>query len=878
MPPGAFLQPNTHAPDQLWQDATAPEPTLSLEDAIPPGERAAFIDINARGAFGGQIRRRDRIDIMLTTELVPNDDTSEAGVDEAPSQPQTEFVSMTLLQNVTVFEAEASARQDGMWVLTLAVTSDEMRLLEASQAIGEFAILLRHRDDVEIAPIRRHLLHDLLDDLEVIHHAREVRQRKRPQTHNPPSRGPLSSRISADMRALSFPMDLSAPVARHLRPGAHIDVSAVFELSDVDRSAPKSRKGNLQDEFVSIALMQHVKVLETTVGEEKAEKVDVDAPGRLTSPVVVVEVTVDEAKLLALASRRGELKVGLRAGKDDRFTSLRNKSTRQVLEDLEIINRSRQVRMRRPSKRTSQIKIYRGDGSGSHASAKAKSRPSPRTGNRPSSGATKPLVIQRGGRPSGSQPAGNGEAGTREANRTAAIEAAARVHSTKDAPRSTFALDVDTSSYTHVRRHLNEDKLPAKELVRVEEFINYFDYENPWPTTKPFAVTVEGAPSPFRRSERHKLVRIGVQSKRAMPGSRKPVNLTFLVDTSGSMQGDDRLGLVKKALGEVTENLGPRDSIAIVGYSDRVDEILGRTSVTDKPAILEAIQKIRAYGTTNMEAGMARAYQLAHERSEAGAENRVIVLSDGAPNVGASTHEELLETVSAEREKGITLSTIGFGAGNYRDELMEQLADNGDGNSYYVDDAAETERLFGERLLSTLITVARDVKAQVEFDPDVVDSYRRIGYANRALSEQDWSDPSVDAGEIGAGHRITVLYEVKLVEEKVTESLGTVRVRYKLPQGRESFEIAASLAPESMHDNFGDASNDLRFAASVVGFAEVLGQAPLGQYLSLAQIRQTAKKAAGGDPARLEFAELVERAHKLRQAERAEAKRVGSNR
>jgi Ca-activated chloride channel family protein len=342
---------------------------------------------------------------------------------------------------------------------------------------------------------------------------------------------------------------------------------------------------------------------------------------------------------------------------------------------------------------------------------------------------------------------------------------------------STFSIDVDTASYSIARRKLQSGQLPPTASVRVEEFVNYFDYDYEPPAgdvqgdSAPFAVNMEGAPHPFQPS--HHLLRFGVQGALPHQVDRTPVHLTFLVDTSGSMSSHDKLGLAQRSLHELVENLSPTDTVALGTYAGSVREVLAPTPISrNRDRIHDAIDALSAGGGTGMSSGVELAYQMASEAMVQGHENRVIVLSDGDANIGRTSHEEILRTIKRYAEEGITLSTIGFGMGNYKDTMMEQLADQGDGNYAYIDSIDEARRVFGEDLEATLRVIARDVKIQVEFNPEAVIAYRLIGYENRDIADRDFRNDAVDAGEIGAGHTVTALYDVVLADGYRGEDLG----------------------------------------------------------------------------------------------------------
>ncbi|MEZ4460800.1 MAG: von Willebrand factor type A domain-containing protein [bacterium] len=352
---------------------------------------------------------------------------------------------------------------------------------------------------------------------------------------------------------------------------------------------------------------------------------------------------------------------------------------------------------------------------------------------------------------------------------------------------STFAIDVDTGSYTIARRKLNDGALPPSDSVRVEEFVNYFKYGYAAPSSSPVAVHLEAAPSPFSGDPNTKVLRVGVQAQRVEKAGRKPIHLTFLVDVSGSMSSPDKLGLAKRSLAYLVDNLREEDTVAIATYAGRVAEILRPTSAGSREKILAALETLQSGGSTAMDDGLALAYTLAEKQVSPGHVSRVIVLSDGDANVGRTGHDEILKRIESHVAKGVTLSTIGFGMGNYKDEMMEQLANKGNGNYYYIDDMKEAKRIFGEQLDGTLQVVAKDVKIQVEFDETLVSAYRLIGYENRDIADKDFRNDKVDAGEMGAGHTVTALYEVKLKSSEPA-SFATVRVRHKLPEADNASE------------------------------------------------------------------------------------------
>ncbi|MEZ4239997.1 MAG: von Willebrand factor type A domain-containing protein [Myxococcota bacterium] len=430
-------------------------------------------------------------------------------------------------------------------------------------------------------------------------------------------------------------------------------------------------------------------------------------------------------------------------------------------------------------------------------------------------------------------------------------------------PLSTFSIDVDTASYSLSRRKLREGYLPPASAVRVEEFVNYLPYEyRPAPDGAPFGVDFEGAPSPFGRDTQ--LVRVGVQGRRVAADQRVPVHLTFLVDTSGSMQSDDKIGLVKYALTELTEQLEDGDTVAIVAYAGSAGLVLPPTPMSQRPKVLSALAKLEAGGSTAMGAGIDLAYRQAERTYHDGAVNRVVILSDGDANVGQTDPTALSEEIRQYAKRGITLTTAGFGQGNYKDTMMERLADDGDGNYFYIDDRDQARRVFVDQLTSTLVVIARDVKIQVEWHADAVRAYRLVGYENRDIADRDFRNDAVDAGEIGAGHRVTALYEVAL-QEGGTGPLATVRIRSKAPgPDAPASERSYELDRSRLRGRFDDAGRDLRMAVAAAEFAELLRGSPHAAEVTWAQVAAIARGAKRVEyPEDSELVELIEKAAAL---------------
>jgi len=457
-----------------------------------------------------------------------------------------------------------------------------------------------------------------------------------------------------------------------------------------------------------------------------------------------------------------------------------------------------------------------------------------------------------------------------------------------DSPVSTFSIDVDTGAYSNMRRWLNQGQLPPEDAVRVEEFINYFNYDYPLPESRdtPFQVSTEIAPTPWNTQTR--LLRIGIQGYK-VPREQLPAsNLVFLMDVSGSMNSPDKLPLLKQALTMLTGQLEARDSISMVVYAGASGVVLPPTPGNRKADILAALQKLQAGGSTNGAAGIRLAYQMAQQNFISGGVNRVILATDGDFNVGMASTEELIDLIQRKRKAGIALTTLGFGSGNYNDHLLEQLADEGNGNYAYIDRLHEAKKVLAEELSATLLTIAKDVKIQIEFNPARVSEYRLIGYENRMLNEEDFANDKVDAGEIGAGHRVTALYEISLTGSPgqrlperryqseansaevhtapLSNELAHLRIRYKLPNEPVSKLIQSPVMDSGINARGGDSFN---FAAAVAAFGQKLRGGTYLEDFSYADIESLARQSRGKDPHgyRSEFMQLVSLAGTLDQAE-----------
>ena len=413
---------------------------------------------------------------------------------------------------------------------------------------------------------------------------------------------------------------------------------------------------------------------------------------------------------------------------------------------------------------------------------------------------------------------------------------------TEDDHLSTFGMDVDTGSYSIARRYVTESYLPPAEAIRVEEFINAFDYHYDPPAEDAFAIHIDGAPSKFGEGKRLQLLRIGLRGRVIPSEHRKDANLTFVIDVSGSMEKENRLELVKKALTLLVDQLRPTDKVGIVVYGSRGRLVLPHTDLTQRSEILAAINSLKPGGSTNAEEGLRIGYDLAWRNASVNHINRVILCSDGVANVGKTGPDEILKEIRAYVKKEITLSTVGFGMGNYNDVLMEQLANTGDGNYAYVDTLSEAKRIFVENLTGTLQLIAKDAKIQVDFNPEVASRFRLLGYENRRLNHEEFRDNTVDAGEVGSGHQVTALYEVKLHPD-ATGKMATVSIRYADADNHQVHEVSKDISVSQLHESFDAAPATFRLAAAVAEFAEILRESYWAKDGSLDTVHQVVKDA-----------------------------------
>ena len=439
-------------------------------------------------------------------------------------------------------------------------------------------------------------------------------------------------------------------------------------------------------------------------------------------------------------------------------------------------------------------------------------------------------------------------------------------------PVSTFSIDVDTGSYANVRRFLNNGRLPPKDAVRIEEIVNYFPYSYPLPQDgRPFAVHTQTVDSPWQPEA--KLIKIGIQAQDTAKKNLPPANLVFLVDVSGSMNSPDKLPLVKKTLRLLTQQLRPQDKVTIITYASGEKLVLPPTSGKDKDTILRAVNSLEAGGATSGERALRMAYDEAQKAFVKNGINRILLATDGDFNVGVADTETLKSMVAEKRKSGISLSTLGFGTDNYNEEMMEQIADAGDGNYSYIDSEKEAKKVLQHQLTSTLATVAQDVKIQVEFNPATVKEYRLVGYTNRTLRNEDFNNDKVDAGDIGSGHSVTALYEIIpqgktgwLADSRYQKAPAAdgskneyayVKVRYKLPGQSASKLIEQPVPARSIP--LAQADADTRLALAAASYAQQLRGGEYNGKLDWSAIEKMAAATRAKDPYGFiaEFQELI---------------------
>lgn len=454
-----------------------------------------------------------------------------------------------------------------------------------------------------------------------------------------------------------------------------------------------------------------------------------------------------------------------------------------------------------------------------------------------------------------------------------------RFMSVKEKPLSTFSIDVDTASYSNVRRFLNNGQRPPQDAVRIEEMINYFTYDyTPPKDNAPFSAAMALHECPWNRD--HQLLRIGLQGRTLEQDQPRNSNLVFLIDASGSMSSANKLPLLKKGFQMLVESLSENDRIAIVAYAGSSGLVLDSTPASDKTRIIQALDRLRAGGSTAGGAGIELAYRVAADHFIKGGANRIILATDGDFNVGVSSHDGLQKLIEEKRKSGIFLSVLGFGQGNLQDSKMELLANKGNGNYFYIDSEREAGKVLVRQLNSTLVTIAKDVKVQIEFNPAQIASYRLIGYENRKMTARDFADDTKDAGEIGAGHQVTALYELIPAGVPVTHDgvplkyaekdepaetiddgeLLTLKLRYKKPDGETSRLLEFPLLKSAFDSGAGDEC--FRWATAVAAFGQMLRHSEYVKSITMKDIRALAESAQGEDKygERAEFLDLLDRA------------------
>jgi Ca-activated chloride channel family protein len=455
------------------------------------------------------------------------------------------------------------------------------------------------------------------------------------------------------------------------------------------------------------------------------------------------------------------------------------------------------------------------------------------------------------------------------------------VKQVSESPVSTFSIDVDTGAYANVRRMLNAGRLPPSDAVRVEEMINYFPYAYALPKNNSrFAVHTEMAPAPW--NTKHHLLHIGIKGQDIAKTSLPPSNLVFLVDVSGSMSSAERLPLLKSALKLLVQQLRAQDHVSLVTYASGTRVVLEPTSGENKSKIIAALDNLTAGGSTSGAAGISLAYSMAEQGYIKGGINRILLATDGDFNVGITNFDALKNMAEEKRKSGVSLSTLGFGVGNYNEKLMEQLADAGNGNYSYIDTLNEGQKVLVDEMTSTLATIAKDVKIQIEFNPEVVSDYRLVGYENRLLKREDFNNDKIDAGEIGAGHTVTAIYELTLkgnaatidplryAKEKMSGvnaagELAFLRLRYKEPDGDVSKLVEWPLHKQDIKSSLAQTSTEFRFAAAVAAFGQQLRGGKYTGAMEFADIAKLAADARGTDTFgyRGEFLRLVNLAQSL---------------
>jgi Ca-activated chloride channel family protein len=777
-----------------------PEPDAML---IPDGERLTVLRFDREEM--GDVQDGDRVDILGVFTIPPEelnsvDPTNEQILSLDRGELQL-HVAMPLLQNVRAHKRRCE--EDACFV-SFFVTRDEDSLISLSDSRGALSLARRSESDTTMQAISKRTLKEALVDIDVL------QERRRENLGKGMLHGKRKQIIDDERnRTCEFNNRIGKisvgegeraatfAFADHRQELVKLQPGDWLDISGVFRTRIEPSDGNRSNEIIDIELLQRVRVIHAEANR------------------VTLLLTGDEIRLLRLAQRGGRIRYTLRRLDDEKNAPLAKHTLKSMLADLELLHSQRVKRCKTKNCHQGQLAINN-KGTGQNKTA-SKARAPRRAYNVDSSDGS-----------------------------------------------STFSLDVDAGAYTRMREIVNKNNLPKRNEVRVEEYLNYFDWNLPRPPSEQkLGITLEATPDPMVPAELHdvrRVVRVGIKARELAAGERKPAHLTFLVDTSGSMLEDGRLSKVKNALKVLVSNLGEKDTVSLVTYAGSARIALEHTGLNQRKALIDAINKLQADGATAMQSGLTYAYQSAARGFVEGDINRVIVLSDGNANVGAADHLPMLATVQSQIEKGITISTIGVGDQGYRDELMERLADKGDGNHYFIDSYDEIHRVFLEQIDGTLQLVARDARVKVTFDKSKVSTHRLIGYENRALKKGDFEDDAVDAGEVGAGHEVTALYAVSLLPGQTIDGALSVSLRYRDEEDGEPRQLERALEPGDIH-SLEDASKDHRFALGVVAFAEILRDSEAGKKLYFQPFYDLMMEGEGAhyiesDPRKLEFIEL----------------------
>ena len=713
--------------------------------------------------------------------------------------PWEGHVAMLMLQHMQVHKVHCKEGAD-VCHASLFTSVEEGDLLTLSTSKGELWFARRASADSTFQPVVKRTLKEALMDLEIYQKQREVRAKK----------GELQGKGGASLLGDERRRVCDLPGMTNVLVLGAGEFAATYTFPEHNQEVIDLQRGDWLDISMTFEPepRDYLDVKGVTVMKldlvQRARLLAIDEQ-RLT-----LLLTMEEVHLLKLAQRRGTLRYTVRAGDDTKIRAVMKHELKDLLQQLEVI----------PSRRVERIKSNRRKPS-SLGTSTSRKKPSP-----------PPLTP--------------------------------RHNAASNAEHSTFAVDVDAGAYTRMRDMVRQGTLPAPSEVRAEEYLNYFDWDLPQPpANQQLGIYLEATPNPMVPAALHDarhIVRVSLKARDIEPAARKPAHLTFLVDTSGSMLQEGRLARVKDALRVLVSNLGERDTVSLVTYAGSAEVILEHTGINQRDNLLAAINKLRPGGATAMQSGLKYAYQSAARGFVEGEINRVIVLSDGIANVGETDHLAMLATVQSQIAKGIAMSTIGVGRDGYHDTLMERLADKGDGNYYFIDSYDEIQRVFLEQIDGTLQLVARDAKVQVTFDKSKVSAHRLIGYENRALKSEDFEDDSVDAGDMGAGHEVTALYEVSLLPAQTIDGALSVSLRYRGEEDGKQHQVTRALEANDVRA-LEDASAAQRFALAVVAFAEILRDSEVGKKLYFQPFYDLVMEGEGAryvesDPRKLEFIEL----------------------